>query len=169
MDFCADSTAAGKNGHCIIKQVDQDPFDLNRIKEKGWNIIMLQGKGDMFMTFTVQHQGVGGYVNNICLLLLDPRHTGKVGKLGDQSFDLVYLLNDGGCALVKDIAVVADGFQVAFAKALGRELDWGKWIFDFMGNPACHLLPGSQPLGFFQFGQVVKHDDITNRLFLFID
>jgi len=129
---------------------------------------MVQGEGDMFVTFTIQHQGVGGYVDDICLLFLDSWHAGKIGKLGDQSFDFVYLLNDGGCTLVKDIAVVADGFQVALAKALSRELDRSKWIFYFMGNPACHLLPGSQPLSFFQFGQVVKYNDITNRFFLFI-
>ena len=54
-DLCADGAAALKDSHCVIKQVDQDPFDLNRIKEKRRNIIMVQGEGDMFVTFTVQH------------------------------------------------------------------------------------------------------------------
>ena len=45
----------------------------------------------------------------------------------------------------------------AALQALGRQLDGGQGVLDFVGDPPGHLPPGRQPLGPFQLRQVLEH------------
>ena len=82
----------------------------------------------------------------------------------DQLFDLVDLVDDGGGALVENVAIFGDPVEVAFPQPLGRKLDRGQRILDLMGDAAGDLLPGGKPLRLFQVGQVVEDDDKADRI-----
>ena len=61
--------------------------------------------------------------------------------------------------LLEHLLPAGQNGQIAFAQTLGRKLDGRERILDLVGNAAGHFLPGGEPLGLFQTGEIVEHDD----------
>ena len=114
------------------------------------------------MRLLVEEHHLLGQPAQVVRLAAQLGHAREVGELAGQLLDLVHLGDDGGGALVEDVAVLADAVQEALAQPLGRELDGGERVLDLVGDAPGHLLPGGEPLRLLQVGEVVEEDDETD-------
>ena len=87
------------------------------------------------------------------------RHPRKRGKFVDHTFDVVDLADDGVGALVENGLAFEDVPAVPALEPLGRELDRGQRILDFVRDAAGDVGPRRRALRGDEIADVVEGDD----------
>ena len=86
-------------------------------------------------------------------------HAREGRELVHHAADIADLADDRFGALVEHVAVVGDDPAIFALQSLGRELDRGQRVLDFMGDAAGDIGPGRGALRLDEIGDVVERDD----------
>src|SRR5690348_1051723 len=82
-------------------------------------------------------------------------------ELVDHTSNVFDLTNNRIRTLLEDAAILLDHFAVLSPQPFCRELNWGQWILDLVGDASGNIRPGRGSLRGNQLGDVVQSHDIA--------